>query len=717
MTILLISPPFCQLNTPYPGTAFLTAWLKEKGHQVYQADTGLETYLRLFGSSGLKEIVFSGNRPDSFFETINNNDSLKRIWQLRQQYYEVIDPVLSFLQGKDSTMATLLCRPGFLPEGERFSGREEEEYYGSLGITDRARLRATLVLEDLADFYRQTEDPDFGFSRYAERLGLSPPSFDELYSRAQETESSVSRIHREVLKEKMELYRPGLAGFSVPFPGNLLESLRGAAFIRQEYPEVHLTLGGGYINTELREIQDIRLAEFFDSVTLDDGEDALEALCTRLETGEGELTRTWLPAHGMWKFHHSPAAPAVKHSTRPAPDYSGLLPGPYLSLVDRENPMHRLWSEGPWVKMMLAHGCYWKRCAFCDTSLDYIGRFDPGNAAVLADQIENLIRTTGLRSFHFVDEAAPPSLMRELALELIRRGCRISWWTNIRFETNFTPQLCRLLARSGCIAVSGGLEVASDRLLDQIDKGVTVAQVSRVAAAFRNAGIMVHAYLMDGFPGQTVRELADSLDVVRQLFQHELIQSAYWHHFALTAHSPVGRAPEQFGVTITGPESSTFARNDLEYTQKAEDLSLYGPGLNAALYNYMRGEGFEVPLKKWFAVPLPGPRVDRYLIKNLINRRDSLDLKDTSRLVWYEALPETCEAGLIFRAADYQEVLECSAGEADFIIDLLRRCRPGEAPFTLRDFDSLADTSGLNGDEWLSSESFRDLIEYGLLVL
>ncbi len=732
MNILLITPPFCQLNTPYPGTAFLKAWLDKKGHRVTQADTGLETWLRLFSPEGLEESVFTP--PDNseagllFSRRIEENDSLKRVWTLRREYCARIAPVLSFLQGNDSTLATLLCRPGYLPEGDRFRSREDDAdaLYGSLGITDRARLRSTLFLEDLADFYRLTRDEDFGFSRYADQLAMSPPSFDKLYLKARSPGSDVSRIHSEILREKIEKTEPRIVGFSVPFPGNMLEALRAAVFIRENYPEIHLTLGGGYVNTELREIGDIRIAEFFDSLTLDDGEDALEALASSLESApeqtpsqnsRKDLVRTWLPVDGQWQYFEGPRGHHIRHKDRPAPDYEGLPLDRYLSLVDRENPMHRLWSEGPWIKMMLAHGCYWKRCAFCDTSLDYIGRFDTGSASLLASQIEELIEKTGLRSFHFVDEAAPPALLKELAIELLRRDISISWWTNIRFEKNFTPQLCRLLARSGCIAVSGGLEVASDRLLAKIDKGVTVPQVSRVAASFRKADIMVHAYLMYGFPGQNSQELIDSLDAVRQLFSCGLIQSAYWHHFALTAHSPVGRRPDEFGVTIKGPEHAGFARNDLQFSQDSEDLEPYGRGLRTALYNYMRGQGFSLPLKQWFDFKTPPPRVAKNLIRKIAEESEELDLSDRSRLLWCGALPEESPGGLVVRGAEYQEELSCSGSERDFTLEVLKRSRPEETPFSLSDLDALAEEMGIDSDRWLSEGIFQELMGYELTVL
>ena len=139
----------------------------------------------------------------------------------------------------------------------------------------------------------------------------------------------------------------------------------------------------------------------------------------------------------------------------------------------------------------MAHGCYWGKCTFCDISLDYIKVYEPLTAALLCDRMQTLVAQTGQTGFHFVDEAAPPALMRGLAIEILRRGLVVSWWANIRFEKSFTADLCVLLKASGCIAISGGLEVASDRLLALIDKGVTVAQVAQVTRNFTAAGIMV----------------------------------------------------------------------------------------------------------------------------------------------------------------------------------------------------------------------------------
>jgi radical SAM superfamily enzyme YgiQ (UPF0313 family) len=297
------------------------------------------------------------------------------------------------------------------------------------------------------------------------------------------------------------------------------------------------------------------------------------------------------------------------------PTWDGLPPDRYLSVLDMLNPMHRLWSDARWNKLTVAHGCYWKKCSFCDVGLDYISRYEAASAAVLVDRIETIIAETGQTGFHFVDEAAPPKALKAMADELRRRNRAISWWGNIRFEKSFTPELCRQLAESGCIAVSGGLEVASDRLLKLMQKGVSVEQVARVTHAFSEAGILVHAYLMYGFPTQTVQDTVDALEYVRQLFAAGCIQSGFFHRFVCTVHSPVGLHPERYGVTLKPLPPTPFARNDVGFDDSAHvDHDRLGVALNKALYNYMHGLGLEDDVRGWFAGRVPRPRVPRQFI-------------------------------------------------------------------------------------------------------
>jgi radical SAM superfamily enzyme YgiQ (UPF0313 family) len=344
--------------------------------------------------------------------------------------------------------------------------------------------------------------------------------------------------------------------------------------------------------------------DFFDYVTLDDGERPLLNLLARLKGRRVPLVRTYVRKNDAVVLETDSTQPDFPQRDTGSPTYDGLPLGDYVSLLEMLNPMHRLWSDGRWNKITLAHGCYWKKCSFCDVSLDYIGRYDRPSTDVVLERIRALIAETGQTGFHLVDEAAPPAGMRALAKRLLAERLSITWWGNIRFEKTFTPELCGLLAEAGCVAVSGGLEVASDRLLGLMQKGVTVEQVAHVTRAFTDAGIMVHAYLMYGFPTETVQETIDALERVRQLFEAGCIQSAYWHRFSATAHSPVGLQPEHYGITLRPAPEITFAHNDVAFDDPVgADHEFLGTGLRKALYNYMLGVGLDADVRAWFDTP------------------------------------------------------------------------------------------------------------------
>jgi len=689
--ILLLTPPLTQLNTPYPATAYIKGFLGGRGHAVTQADMGLQLVLRLFSEAGLRQ-VFAEIEAGNF----DLSDNAKRMLRLQHRYLATIAPVVRFLQNKDLTLAPRICHGRFLPEASRFDNVADlAAAFGTMGLTDQARHLATLYLEDLADLIKETVGPHFGFSRYAEKLALSATSFEPLHEALAAAPNLLDRLLLEELDAVLARARPDVVGFTVPFPGNLYGALRLAQHIKQTRPATVTIMGGGYPNTELRTIQEPRFFDYIDYLTLDDGEGPWLRLLAHLGaqkerhalsgvrfaepevgvsqaslplrwqgdliTSEAEMLRqsvrqiehdvlagspsfqrTFLRnAQGEIEYHNHPH-PDVPHHEVGTPDYSDLLLTEYLSVLEVLNPMHRLWSDGRWNKLTVAHGCYWKRCSFCDVTLDYISRYETAPATLLVDRIEQIIQQTGQTGFHFVDEAAPPLALRDLAVELLRRRVPITWWGNIRFEKTFSPDLCRLLAASGCIAVSGGLEVASDRLLALMEKGVTIAQVARVADGFTQAGIMVHAYLMYGFPTQTAQETVDSLEVVRQLFAAGVVQSGYWHRFSMTAHSPVGRNPAKYQVTATGPAPAGFAWNDLWHDDPlGTDHEAFGPGLAKSLYNYLHGVALDEPLGFWFDFKTPKTSTPRHLVRQALQAPDKPDFaRQNQRLFWLGNAPE-----------------------------------------------------------------------------
>ena len=492
--LFLITPPFTQLNTPYPATAYIKGFLNTKNISATQADLGIEVILKLFSKEGLKDLF---KVQSSKFQVSEQNisDNSQRIIALQDDYIKTIDSVIAFLQGKNPTLALQICQEDYLPEASRFAQLEVpmaigmDWAFGTMGTQDKAKHLATLYLEDISDFIVECVDSNFGFSRYAERLGRSANSFDELYAALQQEPTYIDALLISILKERIETIQPTLFLISVPFPGNLYSAFRSAQWVKKHHPKIKIAMGGGFPNTELRSLSDARVFEFFDFITLDDGELPVELLCNYVASptslkGLGEVKRTFLLENGEVVYKNNSTRSDYKQSEVGTPDYSDLFLDKYISVIEIVNPMHRMWSDGRWNKLTMAHGCYWGKCTFCDISLDYIKIYEPIAASLLCDRMEEMIAQTGETGFHYVDEAAPPALMRALALEILRRKLSVTWWTNIRFEKSFTRDLCLLLKASGCIAVSGGLEVASDRLLKLIDKGVTVEQVAKVTRNF-----------------------------------------------------------------------------------------------------------------------------------------------------------------------------------------------------------------------------------------
>ena len=640
--LFIITPPFTQLNTPYPASAYIKGFLNTKNISATQADLGIEVILKLFSKEGLTNLFCHFERSREANNQQPITDNCKRILALQDEYIKTIDAVILFLQGKNPTLALQICQENYLPEASRFAQLEELDWaFGTMGTQDKAKHLATLYLEDISDYIVECVDANFGFSRYAERLGRSANSFDELYLALQEKPTYIDEILFSLLKERIETIQPTLFLVSVPFPGNLYSAFRSAQWVKQHHPNIKISMGGGFPNTELRSLSDARVFEFFDFITLDDGEVPIEELVLNLEEERSQnqeqrvYKRTFLLENGQVVYKNNSTKSDYKQSQVGTPDYSDLFLDKYISVIEIVNPMHRMWSDGRWNKLTMAHGCYWGKCTFCDISLDYIKVYEPIAANLLCDRMEEMIAQTGQNGFHYVDEAAPPALMRALALEILRRKLSVTWWTNIRFEKSFTRDLCLLLKASGCIAVSGGLEVASDRLLKLIDKGVTVEQVAKVTRNYTEAGIMVHAYLMYGFPTQTIQETVDSLEMVRQLFEAGIVQSGFWHQFAMTAHSPVGMYPNQFGAVKETEAIGTFANNDINFVDESGiDHEKFSFGLKKSLFNFMHGICFDYALQDWFDFKIPKTKIHPDFISNAVLEDDNFNIKPNAKIVW-----------------------------------------------------------------------------------
>lgn len=728
---LLITPPFLQPNTPYPATAYLKGFLERQGIETAHYDLSVELLNEIFSRSFLEKVFFlyEENKRNDTDSTIqgdcsktdrsttqqeddkpDNTAHIYRTYSLRHEYRNSIDTVMSFLRGEDPSLAYAISRGDFLPQSSRFDDMEDPtETFGWMGVQDCAKYLCTLYLQDLSDFIRAVVTEHFEIVRYAERIAVSLPDFAALEMELRKPLNIIEIKMVELLRQHIAEFNPDMVAFTVPFPGNLLPALRCGQYIRSNFPGIKTAIGGGYPTTELRSMTDKSIFTYIDYVVFDDGEKTLADLIY------GRDTTGMATAQGYFG-----SGEKISHTERGCPDFGGLDFGKYFSLLEVVNPMHRLWGDGRWNKMMLAHGCYWAKCAFCDTSLDYIKCFDPVPAATLVDWMEHVAAVTGSHSFHFVDEAAPPRMLRDISIEILRRGLKFTWWTNIRFEKAYTGDLCRLMASAGCIAVSGGLEVASDRLLEMIGKGITIEQATIAMRNFYYAGIMVHSYLMYGLPTQTLQESIDALEVVRQMFCAELIGSAFWHRYAMTIHSPSGQNPEHYGVRRKGSMPNSFANNEIFFADnRGYNINMVGNALRTSLAHYMTGAELEQPVHKWFETKVPQTTMEPSLITDHLIKPDGCRIYDDSaRIVWIGGYIRQDAEGITLGNRTEEKHINFGATEAAFLVKAAEICSNLTLSTTLADLKKLfAQFSEESFVVFYHSKKWDTLRSYGLLQI
>ena len=399
MKVLSLIPPMTQLNTPYPSTAYLTGFLRSRKIDAAQEDLALALVLSLFTPNGLSEI----HTQALVLPEEERSASVNFFLDYFQDYHSTIAPTIAFLQGRDSTLCHRINGREFLPEGPRFqsldayddedSGDSLGWAFGALGSQDRARHLATLYLNDLSDVIKDAVDNRFEFVRYAESLASSQPSFTPLALALDARPTLLDSHLQELTLHVVNKHQPDLVLLSVPFPGAMYAALRIAQTLKKHCPQIKIGLGGGYVNTELRELSDPRVFEFVDYITLDSGERPLLALIDHLEGKRSidRLVRTFICNDKKEVRYINWPELDIPFEEVGTATWDGLPLDSYLSLLDMLNPMHRLWSDGRWNKLTVAHGCYWKKCSFCDVTLDYISRYETASASLLVDKIEGII--------------------------------------------------------------------------------------------------------------------------------------------------------------------------------------------------------------------------------------------------------------------------------------------------------------------------------------
>lgn len=656
LNTIIIQPPLVQLNTPYPSGAYLKAFFKKIYSEnnidgtIDWFDFSTELFHKVFCREGLKKIFQqSQEKALKIAADFENNGDDNSAFQIRKfisespLWCEWIDKIISVLcentkiSGREFTHE--FVRSAHAPRGDRM-----ERYLSKLErdvSVDDSRIIASLALADLADYITIAYDRNFALIRYAEHLATSTSTFDSV----EENLSSpiLENFLNPLIKEKIpEITEQTLVLVSIPFPGTFESALYTAKYLRNTYGDkITVAMGGGYVNTELRTVSEKKLFKYCHFLSYDKGYGSYMNLFdqTIKENGSSKNIdfKKILDGRSFYKIKYllgdNLVEPLENHKDYEKkekemiysliPDFSTLDYSRSPRLADSDNPMHRIWNDGSWLKIYMAYGCYWHRCAFCDTSLDYVNDFCNTNIHNLYDGIYQQCKNTGVYGIHFVDEACPPVAMQEFALKNIVKSkddTSLTYWGNIRFEKTFTRDLADLLSYGGLTAVSGGIEIATGDGLDMVNKGTDMENIVAACCAFKETGILTHSYMIYGFWNQSEQDLINSMETLRQLFESGLLDSAFFHKFTLTLHSTVyrewkeGKHPDLHPIEIPKQQ---FAENDIHF--KGEEKSeKYTAPLMAAVDNWMNGNKLKKSVDSYFPFKMPKTTIKPGFVESLI---------------------------------------------------------------------------------------------------
>ena len=711
--VITIIPPLLQLNSPYPSGAYLTSFFKTQGLDAHWMDLSISLFYKIFSSSGLRKLfeLSEAHALQLADEAERKGDdntafNLRRYISQKENWIEWIDFITSVLcaGGAREKEHQFLYSP-FAPRGSRMENYlSQVSESGREPTVDDMRFLCSFALADLSDYITVAFDPQFSLVRYAESLAVDTRTFSDF---EKQIDSPVMEHFYKPLLESLIQELPAaslLICISIPFAGTFLPALYTARYLKEKFgSRAFVCIGGGFVNTELREARDPALAKYIDAISYDRGYGSYHALMNSSVLSTGSSTeslyklRLFTPqpdgtvkiTEPLWqdeteeKFENETTAKII-------PDYSDIDFSIYPRMCDDTNAMHRIWTDGAWIKAYLAHGCYWHRCAFCDTSLDYVCGYKPTDIEPLYKGLLKTAREKGVYGIHFVDEALPPLALKKFALLNAREGNPLYFWGNVRFEKTFTKDLAAFLSYCGLGGVSAGIEAATGSGLENINKGTDIASITRACCAFKETGILVHAYMIYGFWNDTPQSIIDSMETLRQFFEAGLLDSAFWHKFVLTRNSTVyNQWKEEGNLSLVSSEeaSSAFARNNLHFKGE-EKFNKFGAPLERALNCWMHGDRLDQHVYKWFDFQVPKPGLPRDFINKYIEeyekinreRAAALNEKTLNNLWWLGGKPVLCSAAndrqKEYRWLYLMEEQTAPASNLENILSLLMSLRP-----------------------------------------
>jgi anaerobic magnesium-protoporphyrin IX monomethyl ester cyclase len=333
---------------------------------------------------------------------------------------------------------------------------------------------------------------------YARRSGYSVAIID----------AQAEMLTDDNVSERVGQYEPILCG--ITFMTNQVKVVQGlVAKLKERYPRVKFVAGG--IHVSILPVEAKMLG--FDSCVVGEGEETLVQLLSAIKCRKStdNIEGVWSPGSEF-----RPREVIQDLDTLP-------LPGWDLVPIDRytvsQPNLRYVHESGVCLTISTSRGCPYN-CTFCSSHGVYGYGHRTRSPRNIADEIEMLYRKYGVREFFLVDESilADPERAERFSEEILRRDLKIEFASSARVsDRGVNIRTLTKMKKAGMVRVDFGVESGSQKILNNIRKGITVRQVEDAHRIAHEAGMRTTSLMIAGHLEENWEDVLDSLELVARI--------------------------------------------------------------------------------------------------------------------------------------------------------------------------------------------------------
>lgn len=470
MDIIFLQFPNKTMEIPPLGTSILVGALKEKGYTAKQYDLNVEI----------------------------KNQMLKR-----DNLYYLFDKVLPFLLKMDLTdksyeNAMMLYKVlTFLHHDYTFDKVEE--------VKEMLQNRKYLQVFE-------KEENTVIFENMLRILSLSSSFFETLISGdiiEQEYPDLFFFDMINITLEKVVKEQPKAVGFSVVQMQRKI-SVWACERLRRKFNYTGIIFFGGSDVTYYKEKYLLNF-ECIDYAVYQEGEHALPQF---LEYMNGRIAIEDVP---NLIFRHDGRI-SVNAAVTPC-DFDEIVPD-FMDLDLQLYLTHAL-------PMQISRGCSWGKCTYCKHFRTYGAKYYAGNVQNNIKVIKKLMEKYNTNLFHFVDDDFPRALKNQFCEAVISDKIDIKWLTYSRLDDNITYDDLKLWYKAGLRVVEWGLESASQKVLDSVNKGINIDNIKRLLFDANEIGLLNKLFMFHNLPKESYEDLYTSIQFLKKFVRYGIVR-AFW---------------------------------------------------------------------------------------------------------------------------------------------------------------------------------------------